>query len=191
MSKPALATIVFVGADADQAPLSAALRAAGFGVHEPATEAEALDLLARGADLVLLGAGLGDVGVRDLCQRSRAASPAPVLRLGSRPAGAGDADGYLATPVDPADLLAQVSGLLRLRRAEADLLASEARLRDILDNAPVIAYVKDLAGRYLLVNRRWEAAFRLGRDKVLGRNVAEIHPPERAAALLANERLAL
>ena len=37
--------------------------------------------------------------------------------------------------------------------AEDELRKSEQRLRAILDNTPSIIYVKDLDGRYTLVNR--------------------------------------
>jgi PAS domain-containing protein len=37
-----------------------------------------------------------------------------------------------------------------------DLLMSEARLKAILDNAPTMIYLKDVNGRYVLINRLFE-----------------------------------
>src|SRR5262249_15774629 len=87
--------------------------------------------------------------------------------------------------------VAHVRALLRLARAEAQLRASEARLREILDHVPVIVHIKDTEGRYLLVNRPWEELFHKGRDQVVGRSVHDVHPREQAHAFRANDRKGL
>ena len=40
---------------------------------------------------------------------------------------------------------------------------SQQLLQAIVDNSQAVLYVKDLDGRYLLVNRRFEEIFRLAR----------------------------
>ena len=50
------------------------------------------------------------------------------------------------------ELLAQVGALLRSRQ-------HEEILRQIVEHAPVVIQVKDVHGRYLVVNRSWEALF--------------------------------
>src|SRR5438132_377404 len=77
------------------------------------------------------------------------------------------------------------------RSAVAALRDSEARLRDILNNAPVVAHVKDLTGHYRLVNHRWERVFHLSAAQVVGRSVFDVHPRDRAEALLANDRVVM
>ena len=81
-----------------------------------------------------------------------------------------------------------VRALLRIRRAEEARDVSEKRLQDILDNAPAVVHVKDLEGRYLLVNRRWEERFHRKRHEVIGRRPHDVFPADQADAFLANDR---
>src|SRR5262249_1579766 len=49
---------------------------------------------------------------------------------------------------------------IRERKAAEDILRrSEQRLQAILDNSGTVIYLKDQDGRYLFVNRHWEAMF--------------------------------
>jgi PAS domain S-box-containing protein len=61
-------------------------------------------------------------------------------------------------------------------QAEEALRRSEARLQAILDHAPAVIYLKDSEGRYLFVNRRFEAAFGSKRQEVVGRTNEEALP---------------
>jgi PAS domain S-box-containing protein len=76
-------------------------------------------------------------------------------------------------------------------RVQRELENSEARLHQILNNAPAVVSVKDTEGRFLFVNRQWEALFRLPRDAVIGRTDRETLPPAVAAELRANDLLVL
>jgi sigma-B regulation protein RsbU (phosphoserine phosphatase) len=195
MWKPAPALIVFAaGGDGGHAPLVASLRAAGFHVKEAATGAEVLQGVCDRPDLIVLGPGLPDLSRDEVCRRLKAdpeGAAVLVLHLADAadpsPTAEGLADGYLADPVAPQVLLTHVRALLRLRHAESALQASEARLRAILDLAPVVATVKDLEGRYQLVNRHWETLFHLSREQILGKTVYDVHPREGADALRAND----
>ncbi len=72
---------------------------------------------------------------------------------------------------------------LRLRvRAERELKEGEALMQSILDNTPAIVFIKDLAGRYLFVNRRFAETAGRTRVEMLGRTVSEISPPKLAQA---------
>ena len=68
---------------------------------------------------------------------------------------------------------------------------SEQRLQDILDNAPAVVYVKNLEGRYVLINRRYEEHHHVGRAEAMGKTDHEIFPKEVADELHANEELVL
>jgi PAS domain S-box-containing protein len=68
---------------------------------------------------------------------------------------------------------------------------SEQRLQDILDNAPAVVYVKDLEGRYLLINRRYEELNHVGRAEAVGKTDHEIFPKEVADESRANDELVL
>jgi hypothetical protein len=72
----------------------------------------------------------------------------------------------------------------------AVLSASEARLRSILDNSSTVIFLKDLEGKYLLVNRRFEELHHVTNEEMIGRTDHDIFPKEvadkfREADLLA------
>jgi len=74
------------------------------------------------------------------------------------------------------------------QRAEEALRVSEQRLQDILDNSTAVVSVKDLQLRYTLVNREYERRFQVQRDQVRGKTDYDIHPPDIAEAVRANDR---
>ena len=59
---------------------------------------------------------------------------------------------------------------------------SQQLLQAIIDNSQAVVYVKDLDGRYLLVNRRFEEIFLLARDTILGRTDHHIFARQTADA---------
>ncbi|HWB94508.1 MAG TPA: PAS domain S-box protein, partial [Puia sp.] len=66
----------------------------------------------------------------------------------------------------------------QLRGVETRLNEQQLFLQSILDNTTSIFYVKDLQGRYLMVNRRFLEVLQLTEDQVIGHTVAEIASPE-------------
>jgi PAS domain S-box-containing protein len=88
-------------------------------------------------------------------------------------------------------MLAAVGGQIGLfaerKRAEEALRQSETRLRAILDNTTAVIYVKDLHGRYQLINRQHETLFHRTRDAIQGKTDHEIFPKEIADAFRAND----
>jgi PAS domain S-box-containing protein len=74
------------------------------------------------------------------------------------------------------------------KQMEEALLESEQRLQALLDNSTAVIYVKDLQGRYLLLNHRFEALFHLDRNQVKGKTDFDIFPPEIAAAFQSNDQ---
>lgn len=71
------------------------------------------------------------------------------------------------------------------------LKKSEERLRAILDNTSAVIYLKDLEGKYLLINRRFEELFHLQRDEIAGKTDHHLFPKEMADAFRANDLKAL
>ncbi len=65
------------------------------------------------------------------------------------------------------------------------------RLTAILDNTTAVVYLKDLDGRYLLVNRGFETLFQVAREQVLGSTAHDLFPEEIADAFWANDKKAL
>ena len=56
-----------------------------------------------------------------------------------------------------------------LRKYEMELVQNQARLQSILDNATSLMYVKDLEGRYLLVNKQFKEALNVTDSTVIGK----------------------
>ncbi|MEO8314709.1 MAG: PAS domain S-box protein [Pseudomonadota bacterium] len=68
----------------------------------------------------------------------------------------------------------------RAERALAELGRSQHLLTAIIDNSAAVIYVKDLQGRYLLINRRYEEIFHLDRVAILGKTDHELFATEDA-----------
>ncbi len=132
---------------ASRTATSAILDQAGYHVVEAETGTKAMELaVSVKPHLILLDVKLPDVSGYEVCQRLKS-TPAtkviPILQIsGSMVEGRdkvrgleGGADGYLIKPVSPAELLATIRALLRIRQAEMQARESEERLRLALDAA--------------------------------------------------------
>ncbi len=75
-----------------------------------------------------------------------------------------------------------------LERTNDDLRQSEHRLRAFVDNAAPIAWVKDLDGRFTLVNRTLERALGRPAEEILGRTVFDFFPRDVAEGYTADDR---
>jgi PAS domain S-box-containing protein len=78
--------------------------------------------------------------------------------------------------------------ITKRKRAEESLRRSETQIRDILDNSPTVVFIKDIQGRYLLINRRYEELFHVGRGAMTGKTDYEIFPAEFAKAFQDADR---
>ncbi len=64
------------------------------------------------------------------------------------------------------------------KHAEAALLASEARYRDLFENAHDIFYTHDLEGNFTSVNKQAEQTFGYDRTEIVGKSAFAFIPPE-------------
>jgi PAS domain S-box-containing protein len=62
------------------------------------------------------------------------------------------------------------------RQTEKALRESQGLLQTISENSPAVIYVKDLAGRYLMVNRRFSELFHIGNAEAIGKTDRDIFP---------------
>ncbi len=89
----------------------------------------------------------------------------------------GDFRGYRGTGTDITDQT----------RAAEDLRQSEARLRAIMDHAPMEIFLKDAEGRYAEINRRYEEMWGITNEEIKGKLPIDIHREEHAKASRARD----
>src|SRR3990172_3135026 len=58
------------------------------------------------------------------------------------------------------------------------LVESEERLRTIMDSSTAVIYLKDLEGRYIIVNKRFEELFHLTNEKLKGKTDYDLFPED-------------
>jgi signal transduction histidine kinase/DNA-binding response OmpR family regulator len=155
--------------DANRYAVTRVLQKAGFEVIEAVNGQEALQKAGDLPDLVILDVKLPDIDGYEVAARIRA-NPAtrllPVLHLSANLVGVearargleSGADGYLAQPVEPAELLANVRAILRARRAERELRLSLEQNSVILKNIADAVTAQDATGRVVYAN---DAALRI------------------------------
>ena len=76
---------------------------------------------------------------------------------------------------------------------QRDLSLRESRhlLQSIIDFSAAVIYVKDLEGRYLLINRRYEELFHITKEAIRGHTDRDLFPEESANVFQANDLRAL
>ena len=79
----------------------------------------------------------------------------------------------------------------KLRSAYEAVHLREKQLDAILDNSTAVIYLKDRAGRYMLVNRQFEELFNASRENVAGKTDHDLFPRYMADAFRANDRKVL
>ncbi|HEY9845006.1 MAG TPA: PAS domain S-box protein, partial [Candidatus Caenarcaniphilales bacterium] len=86
---------------------------------------------------------------------------------------------------------ARAASELERQRAEKALHESEERLRAILDNSPAAIFLKDLQGRFLLINHKCQMLMNLPAEQVIGKTDYDIFPYEAAKAFCDNNQRVL
>ena len=73
------------------------------------------------------------------------------------------------------------------RRLSTSDWATSEHLQALVDNSTTCIYVKDAAGRYLLINRQYELLFHVSRADFVGRTDFDVFPEDVAHALRQND----
>ena len=89
---------------------------------------------------------------------------------------------------DIAGYLGIGTNLTERRRAEAAGRTAVRQMQAIMDNASAVIFMKDLDGRYLMINRTYEELFHTSRADMVGKSDEDIFPPEMARAFQENDR---
>ena len=74
------------------------------------------------------------------------------------------------------------------KRAEEALRESEERFRAVVDNSPTKIHIKDLDGRYTMVNRQSEILFGVTEEEARGRTSRDIFPKEVADSFAGHDQ---
>ncbi|MCH8075674.1 MAG: PAS domain S-box protein [SAR324 cluster bacterium] len=76
-------------------------------------------------------------------------------------------------------------------RAEEALRESEEKIRGIMDHSTAVIILKDVKGRFLLVNRRFEEMHGITAENVIGKTSFDVLPEEEAKKVMAQEEMVL
>ena len=82
----------------------------------------------------------------------------------------------MRTPVEGGGVVGIATDITDRKRAEEELAEKEAQLRAFIENAPAYIYMKDLEGRYVLVNKHVEAALNRPKSDIIGKTNADFYP---------------
>ena len=74
------------------------------------------------------------------------------------------------------------------RRAQIEIQRRDELLQAMMDNTPAVIYLKDLAGRYLYINREYENLFHVKREETVAKTDFDIFPPDIARRFQENDR---
>jgi PAS domain S-box-containing protein len=85
-------------------------------------------------------------------------------------------------------LLVLAAALSDRRLADAAMRESENRLRAIVDNSTAVIFLKDVQGRYLMVNRQWEQVTGISRARAMGKTGRDVFPSDTAQHLNDDDR---
>ena len=77
------------------------------------------------------------------------------------------------------------------KKAEERIQESEQQLQAIIDGSTSIIYLKDLDGRYITINRRYEELFKVDRETITGTTDYDHFPRETADQFRINDRAVL
>ncbi|MEK6285910.1 MAG: response regulator [Acidobacteriota bacterium] len=172
------------------------LRLEGFAVFEAATGSEALKVVADvKPQLVLLDVKLPDISGHEVCRRLKAdhaTASIPILQISASYVTDQDrahglesgADGYLVKPVEPAELIANVKALLRMRNAEEARRETEQRYQLLFESSSYPTWICDLESlEFLEVNQAAVKHYGYSREEFLTMTTRDIRPPEDVASM--------
>ncbi len=96
-------------------------------------------------------------------------------------------DGFSLADGRPGGLIGILVDISDRMAAEAELRRSQNLLQSVIDNAAAYIFVKDLEGRYLLVNQPYADLLHRPASDLLSRTAFDFFPPEAAETFAAGE----
>jgi len=90
----------------------------------------------------------------------------------------------------PVDLVSFRDVTKRREKEERDR-SNELILRSVLDHSSTVIFIKDLDGKYLLINKRYEELFGITNEEIAGKTDFDVFPAEAAEQFQAKDRKAV
>lgn len=87
--------------------------------------------------------------------------------------------------------LLAIQSHIKSTKAEKTVQKNQNQLQTIIDSTQAVIYLKDINGKYILINRKYENLFNIANEKIIGKTDFEIFPKEIAEAFYANDRKVL
>jgi PAS domain S-box-containing protein len=85
-------------------------------------------------------------------------------------------------------LLLMLTDITKSKQADELVRKSTAELQAVLDNTPVLIYMKDPVGHYLFVNRCWTESYNISSDEAKGKTDFDLFSEDAARQFTANDR---
>jgi PAS domain S-box-containing protein len=182
--------------------VSRSLRRAGYHVIEASTGKDGLREIEKRPDLIIMDVRLPDMNGLDISRSVRhnpVTSSIPILQMSATFTQSTDkikgldagADGYLAHPVEPDELLANVRMLLRLRNMQDALALSNSQLKSVLTNIAEIYIAFDRQFRFVDLNPAAEKLLQRSADDLRGKELVAEIPQAREGMILKQAEKAI
>jgi len=68
-----------------------------------------------------------------------------------------------------------------------DIAKRKRDMQAIMDNSPSVIYIKDISGKYIFINKRYEQLFKISRETIIGKTDYDIFPKEAADIFKRND----
>ncbi|MEH6813624.1 MAG: EAL domain-containing protein [Motiliproteus sp.] len=95
-----------------------------------------------------------------------------------------DERGFAISISDMISMLLEAGGR---KEAESALNSQQQLLKDLMNNSGSLVYMRDLEGRYVLVNENFEELYGLTKEQLLNKTPMALFPKELAEQLMAND----
>lgn len=91
----------------------------------------------------------------------------------------------------PLYMAATAIDITQQKKAEEKLKASESKMKAILNHSPAVIYIKDVKGKYILINKVFENLFHISNENIQGKKDKDIFPEKVADKLRKVDRKVL